>query len=68
MEITKTLEFNSEEVKTITHFRERIFHPMCDIFLNRCQICPFNKSCSDLEEFFDKVITDRQWFVPKNNE
>lgn len=68
MKITKVLEFNSEDVKAIGHFRAHIFHPMCDILAHRCQFCPFNETCSNLEEFFDKVITDKQWFVPESEE
>lgn len=67
MKIAKVLEFNEEDVKAMVHVRAHIFHPMCDILENNCELCPFNGACTDLEEFFDKVITDKQWFVPKND-
>lgn len=65
MKIAKVLEFNEEDVKAMVHLRAHIFHPMCDILENHCELCPFNEKCVDLEEFFDKVITDKQWFVPE---
>jgi hypothetical protein len=68
MKITKVLEFNSEDVAAMVHFRGRIFHPMCDILTHQCQFCPFNEACSNLDEFFDKVITDGQWFIPESEE
>ena len=68
MKVAKVLEFSEEDVKAMVHFRAHVFHPMCDILENRCQFCPFNKACTNLEEFFDKVITDKQWFVPERGE
>ena len=68
MKVTKVLEFNGEDVAAMVHFRAHIFHPMCDILAHRCQLCPFKEACSDLDEFFDKVITDRQWFMPESEE
>lgn len=65
MKIKKVLEFNEEDVKAMVHVRAHIFHPMCDILENHCELCPFSGSCTDLEEFFDKVITDKQFFVPE---
>lgn len=68
MKIAKVIEFNEEDVKAMTHLRAHIFHPICDLLENRCQFCPFNEACANLEEFFDKAITDKQWFVPDREE
>lgn len=63
MKVAKVLEFNNEDVAAIVHLRAHIFHPMCDILAHRCQFCPFNEACANLDEFFDKVIADKQWFI-----
>ena len=69
MKITKVLEFDGEDVAAMVHFREHIFHPMCEILTQRCQFCPFNEMChSNLDEFIDKVITDKQWFIQESEE
>ena len=68
MKVAKVLEFDSEDVAAMVHFRAHIFHPMCEILTQRCQFCPFNEMCASLEEFLDKVITDGQWFIPESEE
>lgn len=68
MKIAKVLEFNEEDVKAMVHLRTHIFHPMCDILANHCELCPFNETCSNLEEFLDKAITDKQWFISESEE
>ena len=68
MKIVKALEFNKEDVAAIAHFRAHIFHPMCDILAHHCELCPFNEACTNIEEFLDKAITDKQWFVPEREE
>ena len=65
MKIAKVLEFNAEDVKAIEHFRAQVFHPMCDILENHCELCPFNEACTNIDEFFDKVVTDKHWYVPE---
>lgn len=63
MKIEKILTFDTEDIKALIHFRAHIFHPMCNIVKNQCSKCPFNGNCSELEEFFDKIITDKQYFI-----
>ena len=68
MEIIKVLDFNSEEIQALVKFRANVFHPICDILEHRCELCPFNNACTNLDEFLDKVITDKMWFVPRKGE
>ena len=65
MKVGKVIKFNYEDVKAITHVREQIFNSMCEALENRCDVCPFNVECSNIEDFFDKAITDKQWLIPE---
>lgn len=68
MKIKKVLDFEKADVQAIVKFRAEVFHPMCNILENHCELCPFNNACSEIEEFLDCIITKQQWFVPERGE
>ena len=68
MKIKKVLSFTDEDVKAVTKFRTEVFHPMCNLLENHCELCPFNDACSNIEEFLDKIVTDKHWYVPERGE
>ena len=68
MKIGKMVQFTREDIQTMVEFRLEIFHPMCDILENQCELCPFGQACSDIEEFLDEAITHSYWDVPQKEE
>lgn len=68
MKIKKVLSFTDEDVKAVVKFRAEVFHPMCALLENHCELCPFNDACANIEEFLDKIVTDKHWYVPERGE
>lgn len=63
MKFRKALLFDETEVRIMTQFRAEVIDSMCDILEGHCESCPFNEACKNIEEFLDKAITDRHWYV-----
>lgn len=68
MKIKKVLSFTDEDVKVVMKFKAEVFYPMCNILENHCELCPFNKACSNIEDFLNEIITDKQWYVPERGQ
>lgn len=55
MKVTKVLQYDGTEREIAKLFREQIFHSICKGFDNKCQICPFNEMCSDVETILSEI-------------